>query len=325
MTPDHPRGEIDWDTLEQIEEDSPQWKAFDKQRDALSEVYGQSEVFNFLTISSRLEQMKHKGERFAVDLYFDTAGEIEARDVQKRLHLNATERKNTPPDTYRKDVVVKTSSNESFAYIGNTKDGRRCYVSGFEKSLSMDDRIALFKERIATIFNLGAVELKTDVKKIRIRGDRFTAKKNLYGDDIIEAPEYEAKINALYDLADILATSTYDPSATNLEDSYVNHGAKRKNKAHKGVKYWYKFKNEIVFDGVPYSVTFNIRDKGKEWYQYLIEFKENKTPGLNNTVASNLLPTGQASYNISISSQQILRKKFRKVRENLPLTRRKYA
>ena len=63
-------------------------------------------------------------------------------------------------------------AEKSFSYIGDTKDGRRCYTSGFDKNLSMDDRIELFKTRIETIFNLGAVEL-TDVKKIRIRGDRF--------------------------------------------------------------------------------------------------------------------------------------------------------
>ena len=48
--------------------------------------------------------------------------------------------------------------------------------------------------------------------------------------------------------------------------------------------------------GAGYSVTFNIRDKGKEQYQYLIEFKENKTLGLSNTAVNNLLRTDQASY-----------------------------
>ena len=132
MTPDHPRGEIDWDTLEQIEEDSPQWKAFDKQRDALSKVYGQSEVFNFLTISSRLEQMKHKGERFAVDLYFDTAGEIEARDVQKRIHLDATERKNTRPDIDREDVVFAGGAENSYSLKVRKADGTETVVDPYE-------------------------------------------------------------------------------------------------------------------------------------------------------------------------------------------------
>ena len=66
------------------------------------------------------------------------------------------------------------------------------------------------------------------------------------------------------------------------------------------MKYWYKFVNEIVFDGIPFTVKFTIRDKGKEQYQYLIAFKENKTPGLSNTVASNLLRSDQVSYDDSI-------------------------
>lgn len=170
-----------------------------------------------------------------------------------------------------------------YSYIGDTKDGRRCYRSEFDSSISMDERIELFKKRIATIFNLGAVELKTDVKKIKILGDKFTSQKNLFGDLKPKSNEYTAKINSLYDLADILATSKYDPNVTSKEPSYANPGVKPKNAAHKNVKYWYKFRNEIVFDGVPYTVTFNIRDKGTAQYQYLIEFKENKTPGISNT------------------------------------------
>ena len=115
--------------------------------------------------------------------------------------------------------------------------------------------------------------------------------------------EKEARINSLYDLADILATSKYDPSATAKEPSYANPALQPKNKAHKDVKYWYKFRNEIVFDGVPYTVTFNIRDKGSEQYQYLIELKENKTPGLNNTAVKSLVPTDQVSYNANITQK----------------------
>lgn len=215
------------------------------------------------------------------------------------------------------ETEASAMGEKRFSYIGETKDGRPCYVSGFGESVSMDERIKAFKDRIATIFNLGAVELKTDVKKIRIMGDRFTAQKNLYGDQRVEGEEYKAKISSLYDLADILATSTYDPTATNTEDSYVNPAIKPKNKAHENVKYWYKFRNEIVFDGVPYTVTFNIRDKGKEQYQYLIEFKENKTPGLSNTAVKGLLRTDRMSYDDSITQpEDSVNRKFSISKEN---------
>ena len=237
----------------------------------------------------------------AYDQYYNTAGEIESRDVANRANLTAEQRKNTRPDIDRSDVVFAENGGENFSYIGDTVDNRRCYKSGFDSSVDMGDRIKMFKQRISTIFNLGAVKLKTDVKKIQIQGDKFTAQKNMYGDKIGETHEYEAKISALYDLADILATSTYDPSATAQEVSYTNPNVPPKNAAHKGVKYWYKFRNEIVFDGVPYTVTFNIRDKGKNQYQYLIDFKENKTSGLSNTAVKNLLRADQMSYDTSIS------------------------
>lgn len=43
-----------------------------------------------------------------------------------------------------------------------------------------------------------------------------------------------------------------------------------------------------------YVVTFNIRDKGKD--QYLIDFKEDKTPGLSNTAVKKLVGA-DLSYN----------------------------
>ncbi len=145
----------------------------------------------------------------------------------------------------------------------------------------MNERIEQFKKRIETIFNLGAVELKTDTKKIVVNGDKFTVQKNIYGDDKATDSEMNAKVNSLYDLADILSTSKY--IGKEIEGSFKDSNIKPKNKAHQGVKYWYKFGNTIYFDDVLYDVTFSIRDKGKEQYQYLIDFKEKNKDGSNQT------------------------------------------
>lgn len=216
------------------------------------------------------------------------------RKVQTFIALSSNQVKNTDNLMPTKDEDIR------YSLEGETADGRLCYKSDFDSNMSMEERVKLFKKRIATIFNLGAVVLRTSSRKLIVKGDRFTWDKNLYGDDYTEPKEYEAKINSLYDLADILATSKYVPSATVKENSYANPNEKPKNVAHKGVKYWHKFKNEIVFDGVAYTVTFNIRDKGNEQYQYLIDFKENKTPGLSNTAVKSLLRADQASYGNSI-------------------------
>ena len=80
-----------------------------------------------------------------------------------------------------------------------------------------------------------------------------------------------------------------------MEPSFANENVVPKNLAHKGVKYWYKFENHIILDGVPYKVVFNIRDKGKEQYQYLIEFDEETAQNSNKkrTSANDTAADGQ--------------------------------
>ena len=186
-----------------------------------------------------------------------------------------------------KGSVINSNQNSngvSFSFEGVTKGGIRIYKTDFPIGTSKKTKQTLFENRVATIFNLGAVTLNTSTKKIEIKGDMFTAEKNLYGDKKASKKEMKAKLNSLYDLADILATSNF--KKVKSEDSYINPNIKPKNKAHKGVKYWYKFENRIYLDGDLYDVTFNIRDKGKEQYEYLIEFKDLKkkmTP-VGNTV-----------------------------------------
>lgn len=157
-----------------------------------------------------------------------------------------------------------------YKYTGKTSEGIKKYVTDFPKDMDHKTREKVFKERIATVFNLGAVKLNTDTKKIRILGDKFTVQKNIHGDKVASDVEMSAKINSLYDIADILSDSQY--VSKNVEPSFEDSALMPKNKAHKDVKYWYKFKNTISMDGEIYDVIFNVRDKGKEQYQYLIEF-----------------------------------------------------
>ena len=193
----------------------------------------------------------------------------------------------------RRDNFADELYNEDvkYSFVGTKKDGTREYKSDFDESVPQEERVKLFKSRIASVFNLGMVELKTDTKKLQIRGDKFTAQKNLYGDDEAQPSEQDAKVNALYDMADILQTAKYLPNKTAMEPSYQNPAVSPKNKAHAGVKYWYKFQNDIIFDGVPYTVTFNIRDKGKEQYQYFIDFENKKAGRLNQPYSLKRPPT----------------------------------
>lgn len=221
--------------------------------------------------------VRREGKSFAHRLLDTLRGLIEK--VKAALHIGNADAEQLKMLERGRDIIAEVIRSEetseaadgaiSFAFTGTNKSGVREYKTDFPSDMPQTERERLFKERLATIFNLGAVELKTDVKKIKVQADRFTYQKNKYG-DIGESRDKAAKINALYDLADILETSKFKSS--NIESSYADSTNDPKNAAHKDVKYWYKFENHIMLDGVPYKVVFNIRDKGKEQYQYLIEF-----------------------------------------------------
>jgi len=103
-TPDSPRGAIDWDTLQPLEPDPPEWQAFDARRDELEEKYGGEKLFSFMDLFHDVKS-KETTRRSPYELYRNTAGEIEARDVQARSQMDSEQRKKTPPNLGDEDVV----------------------------------------------------------------------------------------------------------------------------------------------------------------------------------------------------------------------------
>lgn len=124
MTPDIPRGEVDWDTLEEISEDAPEWQAFDARREKLQETYGDIKVWDFMDLLYQQEKAAKNEGRTAIELYWDTAGEIEARNTAGRRNLTAEERKNTLPNLGDEDTVFAETSTRSDQAIGKTTDNR---------------------------------------------------------------------------------------------------------------------------------------------------------------------------------------------------------
>lgn len=245
------------------------------------------------------EVVRREGKSFARRLLDTLRGLVEK--VKAALHIGNADAEQLKMLERGRDILAEVIQSEetseaadgiAFAFVGKNKNGIRKYETDFPADMPQAERGRLFKERLATIFNLGAVELKTDVKKIKVQADRITYKKNIYG-DVGGIDSISAKVNALYDLVDILETSVFK-SAT-MEPSFANENVAAKNLAHKGVKYWYKFENHIILDGVPYKVVFNIRDKGKEQYQYLIEFDKETAQNSNKkrTSANDTAADGQ--------------------------------
>ena len=245
------------------------------------------------------EVVRREGKSFARRLLDTLRGLIEK--VKAALHIGNADAEQLKMLERGRDILAEVIRSEetseaadgiAFAFVGKNKNGIRKYETDFPADMPQAERERLFKERLATIFNLGAVELKTDVKKIKVQADRITYKKNIYG-DVGSIDSISAKVNALYDLVDILETSVFKSAA--MEPSFANENVATKNLAHKGVKYWYKFENHIILNGVPYKVVFNIRDKGKEQYQYLIEFDEETAQNSNKkrTSANDTAADGQ--------------------------------
>lgn len=112
MTPTVPRGEVDWDTLEQLTPDPPEWEQYDAKREGILEKYG-DRTYEYMDTVSQARSIQGEGGRTPTQLYYATAGEIEARDTTSRRRMSAEERKNTPPNLGDADTVFADGNNVS--------------------------------------------------------------------------------------------------------------------------------------------------------------------------------------------------------------------
>lgn len=112
MTPNVPRGKFDFETLEQVEPDPPEWEAFDRRRDELEEKYG-DKVWDYFQLRDSIEANRRRPTRMPGDLYYNTAGEVEARDVTARRAMNAQERRETAPNLGNEDTVFARSGQRA--------------------------------------------------------------------------------------------------------------------------------------------------------------------------------------------------------------------
>lgn len=123
MTPTVPRGEVDWDTLEQLTPDPPEWERYDAKREGILEKYG-NRAYEYMDTVSQARSIQGEGGRTPTQLYYATAGEIEARDTTSRRRMSAEERKNTPPKLGDADTVF-SDGNTMAAYAEANGDIRR--------------------------------------------------------------------------------------------------------------------------------------------------------------------------------------------------------
>lgn len=84
------------------------------------------------------------------EMYFATAGEVEARDVAKRLDLTAEERKNTRPDIDREDVVFAEGKVIYYSSNSNESDSVKEQLEKHSKELSEMDVVETINYNVTT-------------------------------------------------------------------------------------------------------------------------------------------------------------------------------
>lgn len=152
MTPTVPRGKVNWDTLEKIEPDPPEWVRFDKRRSELEKQYGADRVMSWISLQDKISRNARVGERGPARLYHDTAGEIEARDASSRRGLTAEERRSRKPDTGDEDTVFAYGDTVSYLFDENVRSTQsKAIISLIASNTSKISDDIVFDERSVDI------------------------------------------------------------------------------------------------------------------------------------------------------------------------------
>ena len=270
MTPDLPRGEIDWETLETISEDPIEWQRYDARREELEEKYGDTKVWDMNDLLYQRERAASNQGRNAMELYFETAGEIEARDASNRRTKSEDQRKTSPPRLGNEDTVFAEGTGVSADYVGKTTDGIEVYETS-EKTKNLT-----WTERKKTFLHLMRQQYRGRTAKFIRNGHAYYAKfeyrdvsKNIYGDDKSDPKGRDAKVNVGADgnIFELVENSKYLRSETERGKTQ---------RMHRGVKHWDYFVKTVQIDGAVFDLVANVRKKTDGEFVYVIEMMENK-------------------------------------------------
>lgn len=224
MKPNVPRGAMDWNTLRKIEEDPQEWKDYDAYRRTMAQRYGDRKVSDLSKLLFEKKKAAKKPARTGLDLYYDTAGEIEARDVASRASLDEEGRKKTPPNLGDEDTVFSEGSENydivalenGNVYVkasrnvinGTTVAEKRAEITKFFNALldgnpSIDihtidgDVLTITKKETA---NKARDNFKTESGKyVRMTDDEFSVKMSIES-HIDEVAEVSKQLNRKQDM-----------------------------------------------------------------------------------------------------------------------------
>lgn len=270
MAPDIPRGEINWDTLEQIEPDPPEWQRYDAEREKLERTYGQEKVWRFIQLQENIKRVERNAGRSAYELYQKTAGEIEARNAAARRTMTQEQRRETAPNTGDENTVFANAGGwYGQEYVGVNEDGIEVYET------SEDVRRLPWKERKQRFLDIMRNQYRGRTARFDANGDVLYAKfderdlsKNIYGDKKSSPAGRDAKINVGADggIFDLVEHAKYKSS-----DSEQG----KPTSAHRNVTGWEYFVKTVQIDGQVFDLLANIRKKPNGEYVYSIQLNEN--------------------------------------------------
>ena len=260
MKPDVPRGAINWETLEKIEEDSIEWKNYDKKLNELEEKFGAEKVSKFILLNSKIEEQKKKG-RTAGDLYYDTAGEREARNAAERINMSADERRNKFPESFKSDDDIV------FAEEGTVSS----YVDVDDKG----NKVTVITENQGLFLGLDKKEMAAAAEKFA--NERYKNKTLPISDDLVAIVEkrglnkylhstkskgskganyHASKIKAIGELENLLKNASFD-------------GSSQDKKNHSFAKYGFEhYKTVFAVDGQVFEgiIDVGFSEKGVTFY-----------------------------------------------------------
>ena len=212
----------------------------------------------------------HKPQRSVPsELYYNTAGEIEARDAANRRPMSSETRKRIKPDYGNGDTVF-ANGEDSYSYVGKNADGIEVYET------SEEVRNMPYKQRMDVFTDIMRNEYAGRTAKFTANGDVYYAKfdskdisKNIYGDKRSSPRGWRAKINTgadgnIFELVENAAHKSSDADTGKLTSP------------HRGVTGWEYFVKTVQIDGRVYDLLANVRKKPDGEYVYSIQLNENK-------------------------------------------------
>lgn len=196
--------------------------------------------------------------------YDRNAGEIEARDTARRANMTAEERKNTPPDIDREDVVVKSGKADAYLIV-ELQNGMQ-YVQASEGQVISGTDPEDWSKQVANYINK-TIRNGTDFVIKTEQGDLLTITKDTAYKSAtrnqVKNPdgtyrtmtdaEYRTKINASVHINE-LAQVSKKWNKPNVPDT----------KKHKFAKDGFSYRTAYFkdFDGKYYRLTISVGENG---------------------------------------------------------------